>query len=143
MTLKREQEHESAKQLKAAALGNGNGVVKSDEEIQQALSETEAMWKTYESAKEKRSHEIELQRRFNRRMFDTLYNLKDAFQTADKDNSGFIEKGELKDVLKDVMGISAGTPPPPLPLPPPLLSLHFSLHSLQLTSPCGVLLLCR
>jgi hypothetical protein len=43
-------------------------------------------------------------------MFDTLYNLKDAFNTADKDQSGFIEKGELKDVLKDVMGICAGTP---------------------------------
>ncbi len=60
------------------------------------------------SSQEKRSREVELQKRFNRRMFDTLYNLKDAFVTADKDYSGFIEKGELKDVLKEVMGICAG-----------------------------------
>jgi hypothetical protein len=47
MTLKREQENESEKKLKGV-LGNG---MASDEEIQQALSETGAMWKTYENAK--------------------------------------------------------------------------------------------
>jgi hypothetical protein len=72
-------------------------------------------------------------------MFDTLYNLKDAFNTADKDQSGFIEKGELKDVLKDVMGICAGTLSLPCALSRPRFTHSLSLCSLFVCShsaPC-------
>lgn len=49
LTLKREQDIQSEKKIKGeveSGVAAGN-----DEEIQQALSETGAMWKTYENAK--------------------------------------------------------------------------------------------
>lgn len=77
------------------------------EQISQSLSETGQLWGLYDDAKQKRNQEVQLQKMFNRRMFDSLYNLKDAFLKADKDSSGFIEMSELKEVLKDTMGIYA------------------------------------
>lgn len=34
--------------------------------------------------------------------------MNEAFQMADKDNSGFIDKEELKYVLNDMVGVQAG-----------------------------------
>lgn len=71
------------------------------------VSETSQMWGDYSDAKEKRIREKELQKMFNKRVFDTFYNMKEAFHNADTDGSGFIEKNELKAVLKDTMDIDA------------------------------------
>ncbi|CAE7455794.1 CML6, partial [Symbiodinium microadriaticum] len=70
-------------------------------------SETATLWSNYEEAKEKRDREIELQKVFNRRVFESFYNMKAAFSEADSDKSGFIERNELVAVLSSTMGIEA------------------------------------
>lgn len=75
--------------------------------VGQVKSEATMLWGNYEEAKEKRTREIELQKVFNRRVFDSFYNMKEAFDNADKDKSGYIEREELVDVLQSTMGIEA------------------------------------
>lgn len=48
-----------------------------------------------------------LQKILNKKIFDSYYCLKDAFDAADKDKSGFIEPNELADVLHDALGVDA------------------------------------
>ncbi|EQC26828.1 hypothetical protein SDRG_15339 [Saprolegnia diclina VS20] len=48
-----------------------------------------------------------LRHTFNRQIFGTFNNMKDAFKAADKDRSGFVEPNELIALLHDVLGIQA------------------------------------
>ncbi|KDO28494.1 hypothetical protein SPRG_06733 [Saprolegnia parasitica CBS 223.65] len=48
-----------------------------------------------------------LRHTFNRQIFGTFNNMKDAFKAADKDRSGFVEPSELVALLHDVLGIQA------------------------------------
>mmetsp|Transcript_4357 Transcript_4357/g.6694 ORF Transcript_4357/g.6694 Transcript_4357/m.6694 type:complete len:190 (-) Transcript_4357:40-609(-) len=82
-------------------------VPENGEAIGSSTSETTQLWGDYSEAKAKRVREKELQKMFNKRVFDTFYNMKEAFHNADTDGSGFIEKEELKAVLKDTMNIAA------------------------------------
>ncbi|OQR85833.1 enoyl-CoA hydratase, mitochondrial precursor, partial [Achlya hypogyna] len=48
-----------------------------------------------------------LRHNFNRQVFGTFNNMKEAFKAADKDRSGFVEPHELVALLQDELGIQA------------------------------------
>lgn len=67
--------------------------------------EHSGMWSSY--LVDKRERELQLQSTFSKQVFDTFYTMKEAFRSIDRDNSGFIDAAELKEVLFSTFQIQA------------------------------------